>query len=63
LLTVIFLFLQLWFQTIKSLRAFASGRLNVQDFKKSKAAVDSLQQAGFAILGWDIEWHYNDKTL
>jgi peptidoglycan-N-acetylglucosamine deacetylase len=33
------------------------------DLSKSKAAVDSLQQAGFAIMGWDLEWHYNPKDF
>lgn len=33
------------------------------DIKKSKAAMDSLQQAGFQVLGWDLEWHYDPKTF
>ncbi|MFT3932498.1 MAG: polysaccharide deacetylase family protein [Chitinophagaceae bacterium] len=33
------------------------------DLKKSKMAVDSLEKAGFAIMGWDLEWHYNAKDL
>jgi peptidoglycan-N-acetylglucosamine deacetylase len=33
------------------------------DLKKSKAAVDSLQQAGFVMMGWDLEWHYDHKTF
>jgi peptidoglycan/xylan/chitin deacetylase (PgdA/CDA1 family) len=37
--------------------------LQYTDLKRSKAAVDSLQHAGFAIMGWDLEWHYNGKTL
>lgn len=37
--------------------------LHFTDIKKSKAAVDSLQQAGFIVLGWDLEWHYDHKTL
>ena len=32
------------------------------DLKKSKAAVDSLQKAGFIVMGWDLEWHF-DKDL
>lgn len=36
--------------------------LQYTDLKRSKAAVDSLQKAGFAIMGWDLEWHYNGKT-
>jgi len=37
--------------------------LQYTDLKRSKIAVDSLQKAGFAIMGWDLEWHYNGKTL
>jgi hypothetical protein len=33
------------------------------DLKKSAAAADSLQQAGFAIFGWDLEWHYDHKNF
>jgi peptidoglycan/xylan/chitin deacetylase (PgdA/CDA1 family) len=37
--------------------------LTFTDLKKSAAAADSLQQAGFTILGWDLEWHYDHKTF
>jgi peptidoglycan/xylan/chitin deacetylase (PgdA/CDA1 family) len=37
--------------------------LHFTDIKKSKAAIDSLQAAGFIVMGWDLEWHYNPKTL
>jgi peptidoglycan/xylan/chitin deacetylase (PgdA/CDA1 family) len=37
--------------------------LHITDIKKSKAAIDSLQKAGFTVLGWDLEWHYDPKTL
>jgi peptidoglycan/xylan/chitin deacetylase (PgdA/CDA1 family) len=37
--------------------------LHYTDLKASKAAVDSLQKAGFVVLGWDLEWHYDPKTL
>ena len=37
--------------------------LHYTDIKKSKAAIDSLQNAGFTIIGWDLEWHYDPKTL
>jgi peptidoglycan/xylan/chitin deacetylase (PgdA/CDA1 family) len=37
--------------------------LHFTDIKKSKAAIDSLQQAGFIVMGWDLEWHYDPKTL
>lgn len=33
------------------------------DIKKSKAALDSLEKAGFVVMGWDLEWHYDPKTL
>jgi peptidoglycan-N-acetylglucosamine deacetylase len=33
------------------------------DLRKSAAAADSLQNAGFAIIGWDLEWHYDQKTF
>jgi hypothetical protein len=31
--------------------------------QKSKTTSDSLQQAGFVVFGWDLEWHYDHKTL
>ena len=37
--------------------------LHFTDIKKSKAAMDSLQQAGFVVVGWDLEWHYDPKTM
>ncbi|MDP4263490.1 MAG: polysaccharide deacetylase family protein [Bacteroidota bacterium] len=37
--------------------------LHFTDIKKSKKAIDSLQQAGFIVFGWDLEWEYNPKTL
>ena len=37
--------------------------LHYTDIKKSKAAIDSLQKAGFIVIGWDLEWHYDPKTL
>ena len=37
--------------------------LHYTDIKKSKAAMDSLQNAGFIVMGWDLEWHYDPKTL
>lgn len=33
------------------------------DLKKSIAAVDSLQNAGFLVMGWDLEWRYDHKQL
>jgi len=37
--------------------------LHFTDIQKSKAAIDSLQSAGFIVMGWDLEWHYDPKTL
>ncbi len=37
--------------------------LQFTDLKKSKAAVDSLQKAGFIVMGWDLEWHFDHKDL
>jgi peptidoglycan-N-acetylglucosamine deacetylase len=37
--------------------------LHFTDIKKSRAAMDSLQKAGFIVMGWDLEWHYDAKTL
>jgi peptidoglycan/xylan/chitin deacetylase (PgdA/CDA1 family) len=37
--------------------------LTYTDLKKSAAAADSLQNAGFIIVGWDLEWHYDHKTF
>lgn len=37
--------------------------LQFTDIKKSKAAMDSLQAAGFVVVGWDLEWHYDPQTL
>jgi peptidoglycan/xylan/chitin deacetylase (PgdA/CDA1 family) len=37
--------------------------LHFTDIKKSKIAIDSLQNAGFIVFGWDLEWHYDPKTL
>lgn len=31
------------------------------DIKKSADAADSLHQYGFTAVGWDLEWHYNNK--
>ncbi len=37
--------------------------LRYTDIKKSKLAMDSLQKAGFIVMGWDLEWHYDHKTF
>jgi peptidoglycan-N-acetylglucosamine deacetylase len=36
--------------------------LNFTDIKASKVAIDSVHKAGFAIMGWDVEWGYSPKT-
>ena len=37
--------------------------LSVTDLNKSKAAADSVQQAGFNLIGWDVEWHFEPPKL
>jgi peptidoglycan/xylan/chitin deacetylase (PgdA/CDA1 family) len=37
--------------------------LQFTDLKKSRAAADSLQKAGFVLMGWDLEWHFDHKTM
>ncbi|MDF2379860.1 polysaccharide deacetylase family protein [Nostoc ellipsosporum NOK] len=37
--------------------------LKFTDNAKSRTAVDSLQQAGYTVVGWDLEWHFDPKTL
>ncbi len=37
--------------------------LHFTDNVKSKASVDSLQKAGYTVIGWDLEWHFNPKTM
>lgn len=37
--------------------------LSYTDLRKSAVAADSLQKAGFTIIGWDLEWHYDHKTF
>lgn len=37
--------------------------LQFTDLKKSTAAADSLQKAGFVLMGWDLEWHFDPKTM
>ncbi|MFN8289007.1 MAG: polysaccharide deacetylase family protein [Chitinophagaceae bacterium] len=33
------------------------------DVKESKAAIDSVGQAGYSVMGWDVEWGYNHTSL
>jgi len=37
--------------------------LQFTDLKRSTAAADSLQKAGFKLMGWDLEWHFDHKTM
>jgi peptidoglycan/xylan/chitin deacetylase (PgdA/CDA1 family) len=37
--------------------------LRFTDLKKSTAAADSLQNAGFVLMGWDLEWQFDHKTM
>jgi peptidoglycan-N-acetylglucosamine deacetylase len=37
--------------------------IDITDIRQSKPAIDSLHQAGFAIMGWDIEWSFDHKTF
>jgi peptidoglycan-N-acetylglucosamine deacetylase len=37
--------------------------LKFTDLKRSAAAADSLQKAGFVVMGWDLEWRYDHKTM
>ncbi len=36
--------------------------LHFTDIKSSTAAADSLQKAGFMVMGWDVEWTFNPKS-
>ena len=38
-----------------------SVNISCTDIKKSTAAADSLQKAGFTAIGWDIEWHFDSE--
>jgi len=37
--------------------------LHFTDLKKSAAAADSLEKAGFVLMGWDLEWQFDHKTM
>ncbi|MEO7769021.1 MAG: polysaccharide deacetylase family protein [Ferruginibacter sp.] len=34
--------------------------ISCTDIKKSVITADSLQKAGFIVIGWDLEWHYDN---
>lgn len=37
--------------------------LDITDVNKSSAAADSLEESGFSLMGWDVEWRYDAKDL
>lgn len=43
--------------------AWRIGAINRTDIKESIEAIDSVYSAGFAVMGWDLEWMFDHKTL
>ena len=43
--------------------AWRIGAINRTDIKESIAAIDAVHSAGFAVMGWDLEWMFDHKTL
>ncbi len=43
--------------------AWRIGSIRLTDIKESIAAIDSVHKAGFDIMGWDVEWMFDHKTL
>ncbi len=43
--------------------AWRIGTIDHTDIYDSKAAIDSLHAAGYDVMGWDIEWTFDHKTL
>lgn len=43
--------------------AWRIGKINVTDIRESRRAIDSVHTAGYDVMGWDIEWSFNHKTL
>lgn len=39
--------------------AWRIGTIRHTDIAASKAAIDSVHQAGFSVMGWDLEWSYD----
>ncbi len=37
--------------------------INGTDIKTSRAAADTLQKYGYKLIGWDMEWHFEPKTM
>jgi peptidoglycan/xylan/chitin deacetylase (PgdA/CDA1 family) len=43
--------------------AWRIDHINHTDIKESKMAIDSVHAAGFDIMGWDVEWMFDHKSL
>lgn len=43
--------------------AWRIGSINITDIKKSKKAIDSVFSSGFVVMGWDLEWQFDHKSL
>lgn len=43
--------------------AWRMGQVRHTDITESRKAIDSVNQAGFDILGWDIEWTFDHTSL
>lgn len=43
--------------------AWRIGEIRHTDVKESKAAIDSVYQAGFSVMGWDVEWGFDHQTF
>ena len=43
--------------------AWRIGKIRVTDIRESKRAIDSVAAAGFDVMGWDIEWMFDHRTL
>ena len=43
--------------------AWRIGSIDHTDIRESSAAIDSLHKAGFNVMGWDVEWQFDHKTL
>lgn len=43
--------------------AWRIGKISHTDVKESKEAIDSVHKAGFAVMGWDVEWGFDHNSL
>jgi peptidoglycan-N-acetylglucosamine deacetylase len=43
--------------------AWRTDCISITDLKNSANSIDSLSNSGYTVIGWDIEWHYDAKTL